>query len=98
MKKSGRSLDSSLKELRIKLAHSLSSEEKWAVVTECKTRIQHLEETVKELKQELKTHIKEGFETQRYMNNRRLLIYLAIASILGGFLSKLLELLITRLI
>lgn len=98
MKKRGRSRYNSPKKLQINLAQSLSSEEKWAVVTECKTRIQHLEETVKELKQELKTHTKEGVETQRYISNRKLTTYLAMSSILGGIVVKLLELLITRLI
>jgi DNA topoisomerase VI subunit B len=75
---------------------SPASKKEWAVVTECKTEIKHLEEVVRELKEELKNHKKEGVETQRYISNRKLAIYLATASILGGIVVKLLELLITK--
>lgn len=77
---------------------SPTSKKEWAVITECKIRIKHLEEVVKELKEELKNHRKEGVETRRYISNRRLVIYLAIASILGGIVVKLFELLITNLV
>jgi dynactin complex subunit len=97
MKKSGQSRNNFLKELRIELSPSLSSEEKWAVVIECKTRIEYLEETVKELKQELKNHEKEDVKTQRYISDRRLAIYLAITSILSGFAIMLIELLLPHL-
>jgi len=72
-----------------------ASKSEWAVITECKTRITHLEENIKELKEELKNHKKEGVETQRYISDRRLALYIgitsAVASFSGGFIVWLLQ-------
>lgn len=72
-----------------------ATKDEFAKITECYTKIQHLEEAVREIKEELKTRKKEEVETQRYISNRRLALYLTIASILGGIVVKLLELLVT---
>lgn len=75
-------------------------EEDWVIIkiTECTTKIQHLEETIKEIKNERRNQRKEGVESQRYISNRRLAIYLCIASTFGGmvvtFLDKLLDILV----
>ena len=77
---------------------SPAKKEEWAKVVECETRIRHLEETVKELKQELRNKRKEEVEGKRYISNRRLALYLCIASIFGGIavtcFDKLLEILV----
>lgn len=70
---------------------SPASKEEWAKITECITRIQYLENSVKELKQELRNQRKEKVETQRYISNRRLGFYLAIASFLGAIMCKILD-------
>ena len=70
---------------------SPATKEEWAKITECNLRIQHLEEVVKELKQELRNQRKERVESERYISNRRLAIYLAVASILGGCAVKIID-------
>ena len=62
---------------------SPSAEEKWATIVECKTRIGHLEEVFKELKQQLRNQRKEKIESRRHISDKRLGIYLATASIIG---------------
>lgn len=75
-----------------------ASKNEFAKITECDTRIKHLEKDLKELKEDFKSHIKEETETKRYVSNKRLAIYLAIASIFGGIITatviKLLDLLV----
>jgi len=60
------------------------NKEEWGQLRECTTRIQHLEETIKDLKQEIMDLRKEKKETQNRISDRRLAIYLAFASIIGG--------------
>lgn len=60
-------------------------------ITECTTKIQRIEDDIKELKQQLKDQRKEKIESQRRISDRRLTIYLAIAAIFGGFLIKILD-------
>ena len=68
-----------------------TSKEEWATITECSVKIKYLEEIVKELKQEIRNKTKEKIESQRYVSNRRLAMYLTIASIFGAVLVKILE-------
>jgi chromosome segregation ATPase len=69
----------------------LSSKRDIVVLTECATKIEHLEETVKELKQELSELRKEKKENKNRISDRRFAIYLLIASILGGTISQIIS-------
>ena len=71
---------------------SPASKEEWATIKECSVKISHLEDAFKELKQELRNERKEKVETRRHISNRRLAIYLALASIFGGVIVKILDL------
>ena len=62
------------------------------ILTECATKIEHLEEAVKELKQELAELRRENKKDKERISNRRLAIYLALASIFGASLIKIGEL------
>lgn len=73
---------------------SPANKEEYATIKECVVKIKHLEESLKDLKQEARNRIKEKVDTQRYISNRRLAIYLAIASFLGAFVCKILDWLI----
>ena len=77
---------------------SPASKKELTKLIECDIRIKHLEETVKELKQELRNKREESVEGKRYISNRRLALYLCIASIFGGIaitcFDKLLEILV----
>jgi len=70
---------------------SPANKEEYATIKECVVKIKHLEESLKDLKQEARNRIKEKVETQRYISNTRLAIYLTSASILGGFIFKIVE-------
>ena len=70
---------------------SPASKEEYATIKECVVRIVHLEESLKELKEEARNRIKEKVETQRYISNRRLALYLTIASFLGAIACKILD-------
>lgn len=59
----------------------LSREDLVIKLTECVTKIQHLEETVKELKENLRNKTKDKIESKRYISNKRLAIYIGIASV-----------------
>jgi hypothetical protein len=74
-----------------------ASKEEWATIRECITRIQHVEESVKELKQEMRNQKKESVESHRYISNRRLSIYLTIASLLGAIAVKIIEWLLSSI-
>jgi len=68
-----------------------ATKEEFAKIAECYTKIQHLEESIREIKEELRNLRGERTESQQYISNRKLAIYLTIASILGGFLVKIFE-------
>jgi len=73
----------------------LSREDLVIKITECITKIQHLENDVKELRKEVRNRKKENVESQRYISNRRLAIYLVIASIFGGIIVEVVKWLIS---
>ena len=64
-------------------------------ITENRTNIKHLEQAIREMKKEIKDLRKERVENQRFISNRRLAIYLAIASILGGIIDEVVKWLIS---
>ena len=70
-----------------------ASKSEYAII-ECKIKIGYIEQHLKELKQDFRKHIEGETETKRYTSNRTLVVYLAIASILGGIITKLLDLII----
>lgn len=57
------------------------------LLIECHTKINYLEGTVKELKQELADVRKEKTHENERISDKRLAIYLASASIVTGFVS-----------
>jgi hypothetical protein len=67
------------------------SKKELVTLTECATKIQHLEEAVRELKQEVGGLRKEKKESRQRISDRRLAIYLTAASILGGLILKIIE-------
>ena len=69
-----------------------ATKSEFAKITECYIRIQYLEQQIKDLQEALQRQKESETQTQRYISNRRLMIYIAIASITGGTLVKLLEL------
>ena len=73
---------------------SPASKNEIAKITECDIKIKYIEQHLKELKQDLRKHVEGETETKRYISNKRLVIYLAIASILSGIITKLLDLII----
>ena len=75
------------------MAMSPESREELLII-ECVVKIRYLEERIKELKQEVRSREREKRETERYIDNRRLSICLAIASFLGGIVVKAVEWLI----
>lgn len=62
---------------------SPASKEEWGTIKECAAKIKYLEETVKELRQELRTQRQEKIESKRRISDRRLGFYIAVASIIG---------------
>jgi len=70
------------------------SKKEYGTLTECATKIKHLEDVVNELKQEIAELRKERKETQNRISDRRLAIYLALASFLGALILKIAELFI----
>ena len=60
-------------------------------IVKCSVKIEHLEETIKELKQELRNQRRQKIETQRQITNTRLAIYLTIASVIGGIMVTIFE-------
>jgi hypothetical protein len=67
------------------------SKKELVTLTECRTKIEHLEEIAKELKQDLTQLRKERKEDQQRISDRRLTIYLALSSILGATILKIIE-------
>lgn len=70
---------------------SPASKEEWATVKECSVKISHLEDTIKELKLEIRNKKKEKIESQRDISNKKLAIYLTFASVLGAVMIKIIE-------
>lgn len=66
------------------------------LITECATKIRYLEETVKEIKQELRDLRIEKNKHKERISDRRLATYLAIASIIGGFVGGIVLLIIQK--
>ena len=73
---------------------SPASKNEYAKITECYTRIGFIERQLKELKEDLRKQTEQEIEKKRYVSNKRLAIYLAIASILGGIMLTIVERLI----
>ena len=67
------------------------SRKELVTLTECRVRIEHLENTITELKQELAELRKERKENQQRLSDRRLAIYLTLSSILGAAILKIIE-------
>ncbi len=63
----------------------------------CKTKIEHIEESIKELKEQISEQIKEKNHKEERISDRRLAIYLAFASILGAAIIEAIQLAITYL-
>ena len=57
------------------------------LLTECYTKINYLEETVKELKQEIADIRKEKKHESERISDKRLAIYITTATIVSGFVS-----------
>lgn len=73
---------------------SPANKEEWATIRECTVRIKHLEESLKDLKHEMRNQVKDRVERKRYISHKRLSIYLAAAAILGAIACQILDFLI----
>jgi F0F1-type ATP synthase assembly protein I len=69
-----------------------------ATLIECKTKIEDLEETVKELKQELRDFRKERNEQKEHISDRRFALKLMIWGVACGFISGMLSVLLQRML
>ena len=70
---------------------SPASKKEWTTVRECKIKIEHLENEIKELKQEFRELRRAKAEKEQKISDRRLVTYLVLASIAGGIIVKAFE-------
>jgi len=73
-----------------------ATKNEWAKIVECMTEIRHLKESLEKIRQDLKAHVGEEIETQRYFSTRKLAMLMIIATICGGILGSLFFWILTK--